>query len=133
MGEREKLEGDHQQLAGLEMSQHLQALEKSSTISPGNLRKGHPFVWAIGFIPISQEMKYGLMIGKKKKTTHQPVWTGPHTVVLANLIAVRVIAVIPWIHHTRVKKAETFCVEDTWKGVWDPTNLLKFWFQRQWP
>ena len=67
MGEREKLEGDHQQLAGLEMSQHLQALEKSSTISPGNLRKGHPFVWAIGFIPISQEMKYGLMIGKKKK------------------------------------------------------------------
>ena len=67
VGEREKLEGDHQQLAGLEMSQHLQALEKSSTISPGNLRKGHPFVWAIGFIPISQEMKYGLMIGKKKK------------------------------------------------------------------
>ena len=65
VGEREKLEGDHQQLAGLEMSQHLQALEKSSTISPGNLRKGHPFVWAIGFIPISQEMKYGLKTGKR--------------------------------------------------------------------
>ena len=29
-----KLKGDHQQLADLEMSRHLQALEKSSAISP---------------------------------------------------------------------------------------------------
>ena len=53
-----------------------------------------PFLWAIGFIPISQEMKYRLMIGKKKKKL-QLVWTGPHIVVLANLIAVRVIVIIP--------------------------------------
>ena len=31
--EIEKLKGDHQQLADLEMSRHLQALEKSSAIS----------------------------------------------------------------------------------------------------
>ena len=45
------------------------------------------------------------MAGGNDKTL-QPVWTGPHTVVLANLIVVRVIAVIPWTHHTRVKKAD---------------------------
>ena len=31
---KKNLKGDHQQLADLEMSQHLQALEKSSAISP---------------------------------------------------------------------------------------------------
>ena len=61
----EKLKGNHQPLADLEMSRHLQALEKSSAISAEKPRKGHPFLWAIGFIPISQEMRYGLQIRKK--------------------------------------------------------------------
>ena len=60
-----KLKGDHQHLADLEMSRHLQALEKSSAISAEKPRKGHPFLWALGFIPISQEMRYGLQIRKK--------------------------------------------------------------------
>ena len=76
-------------------------------------------------------MRYGLKIRGKK--IFQPVWTGPHTVVLATPTAVRVTGVIPWIHHTRVKKAATFCDEDTWKAVQDPKNLLKVWFQRQRP
>ena len=63
-----KLKGDHPKLAGLEMSRHLQALEKSA-VSPEKPQKGHPFVWAIGFIPISQEMRYGLKI--KKQTNKQ--------------------------------------------------------------
>ena len=53
-----KLKGDHQQLADLEMSQHLQALGKSSAILSEKPEKGHPFHWATGFIPISQEMSY---------------------------------------------------------------------------
>ena len=71
----------------------------------------------------------GYRLGKKT----QPVWTGPHTVVLATPTTVKVIGVIPWMHHIRVKKAATSCDEDTWKAVWDPKNLLKVWFQRQQP
>ena len=47
--------------------------------------------------------------------------------------AVRIIGVIPWIHHSRVKKAGTSCDEDAWKAVQDPKNFLKVWFQRQGP
>ena len=115
------------------MSRHLQALEKSSAILPEKPQKGHPFLCTVGFIPISQEMRYGLKIKKNKQTTVLPVWTGPHTVVLATPTAVKVIGVIPWIHHTRVKKSATSCDEDTWKAVWDHRNFLKIWFQRQWP
>ena len=85
----EKLKGDHHQLADLEMSRHFQAREKSA-ISPEKPKKGHPFLWAIGFIPISQEMSYGLKIRKKKKKNPlQPVWTGPHMVVLQPLLLLK--------------------------------------------
>ena len=54
-------------------------------------------------------------------TTGKHFWhPGPHTVVLATPTAVRVIGVIPWIHHTRVKKAATSFDEDTWKTILDP-------------
>ena len=56
----------------------------------------------------------------EEKNPLQPVWTGPHMVALATPTAVKVIGVIPWIHHTRVKKAVTSCDEDTWKAVWTP-------------
>ena len=68
-----------------------------------------------------------------KKKSLQPVWTGPHTVILATPTAVKLIGVIPWIHHSRVKKAETSCDEDSWKTVRDPQNSLKVQLQRQWP
>ena len=65
-----------------------------------------------------------------KKELLQPVWTGPHMVVLATPTAVRVIGTMSWIHHTKVKKAAAPCDEDTWKAVQDPQNLLKVWFQK---
>ena len=68
-----------------------------------------------------------------KKEPLQPVWTGPHTVILATPTAVKVTGVIPWIHHTRVKKTAASCNEDTWETVWDPENPLKVWFQTQQP
>ena len=61
----EELKGDHQQLADLELSQHLQALATVFHILPEKPKKGHPFHWATGFIPISQEMRYRLKIGKR--------------------------------------------------------------------
>ena len=67
----------------------------------------------------------------KTKQTLQPVWTGPHRVILATSTAVKVIGVILWIHHTRVKKAVTSC-DATWKAVQDPKNL-KVQSQRQQP
>jgi len=76
-------------------------------------------------------MRYGLKIGKKELL--QPVWTSPHTVVLATPSAVKVTGVIPWIYHTRVKKAVASCNEDTWKIVRDPENSLKVWFLKQRP
>ena len=51
-------------------------------------------------------------------------------VVLTTPTADKVRGVIPWIHHTRVKKAATSYDEDTWKAVQDPKNL-KGWFQKQ--
>ena len=61
-------------------------------------------------------------------------------VILATPTAVKVIGVMPWIIHTRVKKAATSCdgdtwkaVGDTWKAVPDPKNLLKVWFPKQRP
>ena len=54
-------------------------------------------------------------------------------VILATPTTVKVIGIIPWIPHTRVKKAVASCNEDTWKTVWDPENPLKVWFQKQQP
>ena len=68
-----------------------------------------------------------------KKEPLKPVWTGPHTVVLATPTADKVTGVIPWIYHTRVKKAAASCDEDTWKTVQDPKKLPKVWFQREQP
>ena len=53
-------------------------------------------------------MRYGLKIREKQQQQQQqqqhfslqPVWTGPHKVVLAIHIDVKVTGVIPWIHHT---------------------------------
>ena len=70
-------------------------------------------------MPFSQEMRYELKIREKKKTL-QPVWTGPHTVVLAIPTAVKVIGVIPWIHHTSESRRQVAsCDGDTWKAVGD--------------
>ena len=60
-----------------------------------------------------------------KKEPLQPVWTGPHMVVLATPTADKVTGVIPWIHHTRVKKAVASYNKDIRKTVQDPQNPLK--------
>ena len=51
-------------------------------------------------------------------------------VILPTPTTIKVIGFIPWIHHTRVKKAAASHNEDTWKAVQDPQNL-KGWFQKQ--
>ena len=76
----EELKGDHQQLADLELSQHLQALATVFHILPEKPKKGHPFHQATGFTPISQEMRYRLKIGKRnhfsqfRQALTQPAW-----------------------------------------------------------
>ena len=51
-------------------------------------------------------------------------------VILVTPTAVKVIGVIPWIHHTRAKKAATSYNKNTWKAIRDPENPLKVWFQK---
>ena len=67
-----------------------------------------------------------------KKEQFQPIWTGPHMVILRTPTADKVTD-IPWIYHPRVKKAAASCDEDPWKAVWDSKSLLKVQFQRQRP
>ena len=127
----EKLKGDHQQLADLELSQHLQTLGTvfchiaRETLGRTPIPLGN---WVHPYQPGDE-----IQVKDWKKEPLQPVSTGPHTASLATPTAVRVIGVILWIHHTRVKKAATSCDEDSWKRVWDPENLLKVRFQRQQP
>ena len=54
-------------------------------------------------------------------------------VILPTPTTIKVIGFIPWIHHTRVKKAAASYNEDTWKAVQDPKNILKVCFQKQRP
>ena len=113
------------------MSQHLQALEKvfhhiaRETLERTPIPLGN---WIHIYQPGDE-----LRVKDWKKEPLQPQWTGPHTVILATLTAVKVTGVTPWIHHTRVKRAAAFCDENTWKAVQDSENLLRVRFQRQWP
>ena len=125
-----KLKGDHQQLAELRCPDTSRPWKSLLPYHPRNLRKDtHSFGQLGSSYQPGDEVRERL----EKKKSLQPVWTGPYMVVLVTPTAVKVIGVIPWIHHTRVKKTATSCDEDTWKTVQDPKNLLKIRFQRQRP
>ena len=119
----EKLKGNHQQLADLELSQHLQALGTvfchiaRETLGRTPISLGN---WVHPYQPGDE-----IWVKDGKKEPLLPVWTGPHMVILAVPTVVKVIGVIPCIHHTRVKKAAASCDKDTWKTLWDPKKPLK--------
>ena len=118
-----RLRGDPQQLADLEMSQHLQALGKVFHHIARETLERTPIPLGNRVHPYQPGDEIWVKDGKKEPLL--PVWTGPHMVILAVPTVVKVIGVIPCIHHTRVKKAAASCDEDTWKAVQDPQNLLK--------
>ena len=125
----ERLKGNPQPKADREMSQHLQALGKvfyhmaQETLERTPIPLGN---WVHPYQPGDE-----VWVKDWKKEPLQPVWTDPHMVVLETPTAVKVVGIIPWIHHTRVKKAAAICDEDTWQTVRDPENPLKVWFQKQ--
>jgi hypothetical protein len=49
---------------------------------------------------------------------------------LATPKAVKVAGITPWIHHSQIKKAASPADPNDWQAIHDPTNLLKFRFQR---
>ena len=116
--------GHRQQLADLEMSRYLQALEKSSTILPEKPWKGHIFHWAVGFIPISQEMRYR---SKVRKRSHFSQFGQALTWASWQPLLLLSYRCHPLDHHTRVKTAAASCEENTWKAVQDSKNLLRVW------
>jgi hypothetical protein len=65
-----------------------------------------------------------------KKEPLQPSWMGPHLVILATSMAVKVAGITPWIHHSKKKKAAAPADPSDWQAIHDPTNLLKLRFQR---
>ena len=126
-----KLMGDPQQLTDLEMSQHLQAQGKvfhhitTETLDRTPTPLGN---WVHPYQP-----GFKTWVKDWKNEPLQPVWTGPHTVILATPTAVKVTGVTPWIHHTSVKKAAASCDEDTSKTFQDSENPLMVWFQKEQP
>ena len=124
-----RLKGNPQPIDDREMSQHLQALGKvfyhiaQETLERTPIPLGN---WVHPYQPGDE-----VWVKDWKKEPLQPVWTDPHLVVLETPTAVKVTGIIPWIHHTRVKKAAAICDKYTWQTVRDPENPLKVWFQKQ--
>ena len=57
-------------------------------------------------------------------------WPGPHTVILTTLTALKVSGITPWVHHYRVKKANSE-EPTTWQSDPDPVNPLKLTLKRE--
>jgi hypothetical protein len=79
------------------MSQHLQALGKTLCHISWEVLERTPILmgnWAHPYQP-------GDMVWVKdwKKEPLQPSWMGPHLVILATPVTVKVAGVAPWIHH----------------------------------
>ena len=125
-----KLKGSPQQLAHLEMSQHLQTLGSLPPYRLRNPRKGTHSFGQLGSCLPSRRWGKGWVLGKRTKSAS---WDRPSHGCPGNPTVVKVTGIIPWIHLTRVKKAATSCDEDSWKTVQDPRNPVKVWFQKQEP
>ena len=126
-----KLKGDHQQLDDLEMSWHLQALGKALHHITQETWERTPIPLGNRVHPYQPGDEVGVKIEKRNHFSHFGqvlTWSSWQPVLL-----LKVIGVIPWIHHTRVMKAAASCDEDTWKAVRDLENLLNLCFRRQEP
>ena len=64
-----------------------------------------------------------------KREPLKPQWTGPHTVSLTTPTALKVSGITPWVHHSRVKKANPE-EPTTWRSDPDPDNPLKLTLKR---
>lgn len=55
---------------------------------------------------MNQEIKVLIKSIPSNSPTLNPVWEGPHTVILSSPTAVKVTGIEAWIHHSRVKAWE---------------------------
>jgi hypothetical protein len=70
------------------------------------------------------------MYERLEKKPLQPSRIGPHLVIVANPMYVKVTGINPWIHHSQMKKAAAPTDLNNWQSVHDPTNPLRLRFQR---
>lgn len=50
----------------------------------------------------------------------KPTWKGLHMVILSTPVAVKVVGITPWIHHTQVKKVK---ILNAASKLWTHENL----------
>jgi hypothetical protein len=55
-----------------------------------------------------------------KKEPLQPSWTGPHLILLATPITVKVSGITPWTHHSQIKKASASKDLNNWQANYHP-------------
>ena len=65
-----------------------------------------------------------------KREPLKPWWTGPRNIILTTPTALKVSGITPWVHHSRVKKANS--EEPTiWRSDPDLVNPLKLTLKRE--
>ena len=100
------------------MSQHLQALRKVFHHIAQESLERTPILLGNWVHPYQPEDEVWVRTGKRNHFSQ----FGQALTRLSwqPLLLLRVIGIIPWLQHTRIKKAAASYNEDTWKEVQDP-------------
>jgi hypothetical protein len=87
------------------MSQYLQALGKALCHISQEVLERSPI--PMGNWALLHQLGDMVWVKDWKNEPLQPSWMGPHLVILATLIAVKVAGITLCIHHSQIKKAAT--------------------------
>jgi hypothetical protein len=123
-----RLRGDLRQIENLDMSRHLQALGKTLCHISQEVLERNPI--PMGNWTHPHQPGGVVWVKDWKKEPLQSSWMGPHLVILATPMSVKVTGVTPWIHHSQIKKTAILEEPNDWQAVSDSTNPLRLRFWR---
>lgn len=113
--------GNIRELGRLQLRESIQALGKTVQELQKNVQEKRP-------LPITRVHHFtpGQSVWLKdwKREDLQPKWTGPHVILLASPLGVKLEGIKPWVHHTRIKPAceQTY---EQWSVTPNPNNPLQ--------